>query len=506
MRILCLGNNTKDTDRQTRALATANQMQCHGLLSELDQPFDCLDYSRPGYYHTSVVDIQPGNLKKLMHEFDKIIMLDQPIEQWNHPHEFHNTFKLIKSTTTAVEFLNVATVQPADFFADLLKNNKSFCIFPFIQLHTTYDHSQLCCRSQQPVTNLKDFKDFGSDASYQIIRESMLEGKLLPSYCGECYRQESQGMLSPRLAETPEWISRLGITNLEDLTNIKKPAYYDIRPSNKCNLTCRICNPSDSHLIEKEYKKLKLVRPITVSTGVDKHQKNSFDLVEFDNIKKIMVAGGEPTIMPEFFEFLEKCIATGNTDFEINVNTNGTNLSQRLKNLVKHFKNFTWVFSIDGYDKLNYYSRYPSDWNKIVEHWHYHRSQKNPVVVNTTISIYNIDTLDVLFHWIDKEFPNTCISCNPVFTPAYLNPLLFPDRDAALQSLAQTMKTNCYKNNEILSTTIDSLYQQFENRTEPDHELLQKFFKFNNLLDQNRKIYLKDFVPNLDRYREKYIV
>lgn len=505
MRILCLGNNTEDTDLQTRALASQAQAPCHGLLSELVQPFENLDYSKDGYYHTTVVDIQPGNLKELMTHFDKVIMLDQPIDQWNHPHEFHNTIKSLNSTTTAVEFLNAKAVKPAELFEDLLKNNKSFCIFPFIQLHTTYDHTQLCCQSSKPVKNIKDQFDFNTDPDYQRIRESMLDGKMLPEYCYDCYGREKQGIVSARLSETTEWVYRLGIQNLDDLKNIKKPAFYDIRPSNKCNLLCRICNPNDSHLIEKEYKKLKLVvQPVT--TVVDKHQKDSFDLVEFDNIKKLLVAGGEPTIMSEFFAFLEKCIATGNTDFEVNVTTNGTNLSERLKKLVKQFKDFSWVFSIDGYEKLNYYSRYPSDWNKIVENWHYHRNQKNPVTVNTTISIYNIDSLDKLFGWMDQEFPNTIISCTLLFSPAYLNPMLFPDRDVVLQSLKQVTTTNCYKNNKMLSTTIDSLYQQFENRTEVDQLLLKEFFKFNDLLDQHRKIYLKDYVPNLDQYREQYSV
>ena len=509
MRILCLGNNTENTDHLTRALAKANQMQCHGLLSELDQPFDTLDYSQEGYYHTTVVDIQTGNLKQLMARFDKVIMLDQPLSQWNHPHEFHNTIKIMKSTTTAVEFLNADATKPAELFEDLLKTNKSFCIFPFIQLHTTYDHAQLCCRSAKPVTKLKDLKDFSTDPSYQRIRESMLNGELLSDYCWDCYGRESQGIVSARLSETTEWAYRLGVKTLGDLTSITKPAFYDIRPSNKCNLTCRMCNPNDSHLIEKEYKKLKLVVPIkatTATTAVDKHQRDSFDLVEFDNIKKLLVAGGEPTIMPEFFEFLEKCIDTGNTDFEVNVTTNGTNLSQRLKKLVKQFSDFSWVFSIDGYDQLNYYSRYPSDWNKIVENWHYHRSQKNPVTVNTTINIYNIDTLDVLFRWIDQEFPNTLISCTSLFSPPSLDPLLFPDRNAVLQSLERVTHTNCYKNNEMLATTIDSLYQKFEDRTEVDSVLLKEFFEFNDLLDQNRKVYLKDYVPNLDRHREQYSV
>jgi sulfatase maturation enzyme AslB (radical SAM superfamily) len=446
--------------------------------------------------------MQHGNLKQLMDSFDQVIMLDQPIEQWNHPYEFYNTIALMKTTTTRIEFLNPDAATPAEIFTELTTTNKSFCIFPFIQLHTTYDYLQLCCRSEKPVTKINDLKDFRTDPAYQRIRESMLKGEMLPEYCSRCYNFESKGIVSARQSETTEWVYRLGIKNIKDLTTIQKPAFYDLRPSNKCNLLCRSCNPQDSHLIAKEYKKLKL---IPVQATQERHQVDRFELVDFDNIKKLYVAGGEPTIMPEFFKFLEKCIATGNTEFEVNVTTNGTNLSNRLKELVKQFKDFSWVFSIDGYKDVNYYNRYPSNWDDIVENWRYHRSQKNPVTVNTTISIYNIDTLDILFQWIDKEFPNTLVNSYPAVNPAYLDPLLFPDRDAVLRSLERVMQTNCYKNFEIVSTNINSLYQEFQDRKEINEPLLKEFFKFNNILDQNREIHLKDYMPNLEKYRKNYI-
>ena len=132
MRILCLGNNTEDTDLKTRQLADKAQLPCHGLLSELDQSFDTLNYDLPGYYHTSVVDISVGNLKELMNKFDKVVMLDQPIDQWNHTNEFYNTIALMQSTGTTVEFLNQDQIAAAELFANLLKKNKSFCIVGYV--------------------------------------------------------------------------------------------------------------------------------------------------------------------------------------------------------------------------------------------------------------------------------------------------------------------------------------------------------------------------------------
>lgn len=505
-RILCLGNNSEDTDRQTRLLASQDHVPYHGLLSELDKPFSSLEYSAPGYYHSSVVDLQPANLKWLIEQFDQVIMLDQPLEHWNHPNQFVNTIRIIKSTNTVSEFKNAQQITTAEFFLDLVESNKSFCVFPFIEFYTEHNHAHLCCQSHLPVKPLDAFENFHTDTHYQAIREKMLEGTLLPEYCGHCYELEQSGRTSPRTSETLQWIYRLGINNITDLKKIQKPAYYDIRPSNKCNLTCRTCGPQDSHLIAKEYHELKIYRKTSYDVSdkdFSRHQAGTFDLVEFDNIHRLLVAGGEPTIMPEFFSFLERCIDTGHTDFEIQVTTNGTTCSDRLKTLVKNFSKFFWVFSIDGFQDLNHYIRYPSDWSSIINNWRYHLSANNTVTLNTTISIYNINTLDMLFEFVDQQFPNTYVNTVSVNTPSYLSPLLFPDRDSVLRSLERAQKTHCYKNSQVAKSNIDYYLGYFQDRSQLDLSKLKTFFEFNDMLDQNRKIYLRDHVHDLEKYRRQ---
>lgn len=506
-RVLCLGNNHEDTDQQTRKLAFESGSVCHGLLSELDRPFAQLDYSQPGWYHSTVVDLQLANLSQVMQHMDQVIMLDQPVDQWNHSHEFVNTVRAMKSTNTPIKFMNPDLVQPAEFFLDLIESNPSFCIFPFIEFYTAYNHMHLCCYSDRPVTALKDFTDFVQDPHYQRIRKSMLQGELVPEHCHSCYRLEQQGIVSPRISENLEWVYRLGLKNLEDLQKLTQPVFYDIRPSNKCNLTCRICTPEDSHLIAKEYQQLNIQRSRsahTVAIDFDRHESGTFDLVNLDHVQRLLVAGGEPTIMPEFFDFLEKCIVAGRTDFEINVTTNGTNLSQRLQDLIQHFTNFSWVFSIDGYCDLNHYTRYPADWNSIINHWRHHVDNNHVVTMNTTISIYNVDSLDKLFEFVDREFPNTYSNTVVLNSPSYLSPLLFPDSNKALQSLARVQQTYCYKNSSVVRTNIDYLHDYFKQGHVPDPAKLKEFYRFNNLLDTHRNIKLGDYVPVLESYRQQY--
>lgn len=494
-RVLCLGNNTEDTDIRTHALSETKGSVCRGLLSELEHPLFLSSYALPGYYHSSVYDMEFGKLVRLMDDFDEVVVLDQPIEEWSHPDGFYRTMQIVTKTVTPVYYVNETTRQSFDFFSSLVKSNKSFCIFPFIEMLVNYDHTTVCCRSDQPITKLQDLNNFRTDPGYQTIRKKMLAGELMPEHCSSCYKLEHQGMVSARQQETVEWAQRLDIKNLEDLTKIEKPAYYEVRASNKCNLQCRMCYPESSHLIEREYRKIGII-PNTQITR--QKYKTGFDIVDFDQTFKIYVAGGEPTVMREFYAFLQRCIEQNKTNVELLINTNGTNINPKLLSLISHFQNLQFIFSIDGHDRLNHYIRWPSLWQDIITNWTTLRSRGHKIHVNTTVSIYNIASLHHLYQFIDKNFPNTLVHCN---TAENLSPYLFPDRDLVLESLSKVQKTNCYHNDPLFANTIDGYLRYFQ--TQYVTKDLSDFFQFNDRLDNSRGVSLADYVPELDFYRNK---
>jgi uncharacterized Fe-S cluster-containing radical SAM superfamily protein len=491
-KILCLGNNTENTDLQTRQLSAAHGSMCHGLLSELDCAINSEMYCQSGYYHSSVYDVEFSRLVDLCNQFDQVIVLDQPVQQWSHPNAFYKTLELVSHICTPVEFVNPAIGQAVNTFANLVKSNKSFCIFPFIELLVNYNYTTVCCRSSEPVTYIKNLTNYKTDSNYQHIRTKMLKGEPVDQHCNACYRLENMGIISARQQETVEWANRLGIDSVDDLLTVAAPAYYEIRPSNKCNLQCRMCDPNDSHLIAREYQRLGL---IDNKSAIEKNS-TGFEIVDFTSARKIYVAGGEPTIMPEFYEFLDRCIAEGQTDVEFLINTNGTKLSERFKRQLTHFRNFHFIFSIDGYKDLNYYIRWPSSWDTIIKNLQYLKQNKHIVTVNTTVSIYNISRLHELFGFIDREFPNTLIHCQIADN---LSPFQYPNSQQVIESLTQVQSMSCYKNSLSLASSIDGYIRQFEQRIESPN--LSKFFKFNDLLDQSRSVQLVDYLPELEQYR-----
>jgi len=498
-RILCLGNNTEDTDIKTRRLAQEDSLECHGLLSDLDGQVTVDSIGKPGYYHTSVYDMEYGKLFEFAQLFEKIIVLDQPKEQYSHPDAF---FKTIQLTNQLKKFTSVILLDPSydssiNFFKDLVETNKSFCIFPFIGTNQCSNgQTTVCGRSMTPIANLSDITDFATDENYKIIRDKMLAGTLIPEHCSICYKLESQNILSARKQDTVEWANRLNLTSLGDLESIKSPAYYEIRPSNICNLQCRMCGPTSSHLIGREYKKINLISELPAT------ERSDFGIVNFTNLKKLYVAGGEPTAMPEFYDFLDRCIAENKT-FEFLVNTNATKINSRFKKQLKLLPHMQFIVSLDGVGDLNHYIRWPSVWDSIVENIKYLAKNNHKIAVNTTVSIYNVTRLYDLFKWIDDEFSGTLIHAQLASsTNDMLSALNFPNTKLVLASLLPIQQLKCYNNDELLKSFINGIIAHYQNAPATDLDKLKLFFEFNDRLDQSRNITLANYVPELAQERK----
>lgn len=488
MRVLCIGNNTEHTDQLTRSLASETDATYHYLLSEIDNiP---IEYSKEGYYHTSVFDISYGALIELGKQFDQIVILDQTVESYGHPDSYYKTIRLGKELEqfVAVIWQQKEMSLGVDFFEELVNTNKSFCIFPFIELLTNNDYTTVCCRSTNPITKVSDIVDYSTDPEYQKIRTKMLAGEKVPEHCSRCYELEDIGIRSARQQETVEWANRLNLKSLNELASIKHPIYYEVRPGNKCNLQCRMCGPESSELIDKEYVALGLIQePVKI-------KYSGFDIVDLDYVRKLYVAGGEPTAMPEFFEFIDKCILQNNK-FEFTINTNAVKFSDKFKTQLKKLPHVQFIVSIDGYSELNDYIRWPSKWANIIDNVKYLQQEGHVISFNTTVSLYNVADLYSLLSYFDIEFPGVLVHCQ--LADGISNPLIFPDTNIALEDISKIQTLNCYRNDPLLSSFVDNLIKYYNRAATLNTVALNNFKKFNQLLDKNRGVDLKNYSPKL---------
>ena len=482
MKVLCLGNNSSQTDELTKKLATVYQSINHGLFTEESILTD------DGFYHTSVYDLLPEKIVTLSKKFDRVIVLDQCIETWDHPTAFYNTVNLKKHIHN-LEFQNKKN-SSIDYWEKLVNENKSFCIFPFIELLTQNKHTTVCCRSNIKVTDLESIDDFNTDPSYHKIRKSLINGEKI-SNCTHCYKEEENGILSARQQETVEWANFLNLKSIDDLENLNGPYYYEIRPSNICNLQCRICDPGSSHLIEKEYNSLGLHDP------KQKYSYHNFDIVDISKVKKLYIAGGEPTAMPELYNFLKKCIDNKQTNFEIFINTNAQKVSNKLLDLGKHFKNLNYIVSIDGYDKANEYSRWPSKWKQTVGNIQKLINNGHQVTFNITVSLYTIFSLKDLVYFLQENFSDCLIHGQFAYN---LYPFIFNYNKDLINELKSIKNTAMYQGNNLFKSFADAVIKNAQ-ESQLDQKKLDNFFKFNDLLDRTRSVQLKDYIPQLEKLR-----
>lgn len=490
-KILCIGNNTEDTDTRARTIAAAHKLKYCGLITEIIAV-------TAGCHQTSIYDMSYGDLIEVSAHFDEIIILDQNKDTFLDEHAFYQTISLGKQLKSEynVTFLD-STYD--NIIEDELRTNKSICILPFIQSVTIDGNMQLCCLSNTPISEFDTTIKFSDDSERNFVKQQMLAGNKLNQYCSTCYALEEKEIVSQRIFETIEWSKKLNLKNITEFAIIKDPVYYEIRASNKCNLMCRMCSPKHSSLIETENETIKFFDDI-------KYRFTGFDHINIHTMEKLCVVGGEPTIMPELYIFLEDCISKKQTELPIQVITNATVLPKKFKELIKHFSNFSFIISVDGFDSINQYIRWPTNWQKMVSNIDYLVDNGHKISLHSVLSIYNITSIHLVIEFFTnryKTMPSFGVGMKEVaFKNNMLSPYIFPYADMVIQNLLKITDFGIYKNDMVLQSKIDSYLDYFTNKHTIDLKALAEFFDYNDKLDQSRGSKLVDYIPELEQCRQ----
>ena len=501
-KILCLGDNSELTDQMVSELAHQSRTRNHGLVS--DSKFKPV---ASGYYHTTVVDLIPGEIVKLADQFDAVMLLDQDPESWTDPLLYSATQHLLKrleEKNKTVLFQNNKHEKDTStsFFRSLLETNKSFCIYPWIQLLSRdNENTLLCSKSFIPFTKLNEVKDWQTDPAYSELRNKMIAGEMFPDYCDDCYKIESTGGESQRIFDTILWATKLGLNSLEDLKTITSPVYHEVRASNQCNLMCRICTPRDSNLLDREYRTLKIDAGLTAFS-----RYGGFDRVDLPSLKRLYVAGGEPSVMPQVYEFLEKCIREKTTDFEFSINTNAAKITDRFLKLCSHFSKLNITVSLDGVGLVQEYIRWPSKFDEVVRNVHRFLQEGHRVSFIDVIGIYNVPSFNELLEFQDSEFPGCPVQINFNEQPDDIQSAYnYPNNQEAVESLSRCKQTEVYYNySRGTGSIVDQLYDHYIKDPQCDVDKMKKFIEFNDKLDNSRKHRLEDYIPQVARAISPY--
>ena len=253
-------------------------------------------------------------------------------------------------------------------------------------------------------------------------RRKMINGEILKA-CSKCIDQESQGFKSMRLESNKD----RNLKNvMSDGTMSTMPHSMELHFGNVCNLKCKMCGQDYSNQIGKEilkigendkdflawvYKQSGNVNNWTNNLSVEytwfqntKTKNRLFDYIS-KNITLLTIIGGEPTVIPEFYELLEYCYTNGTLKHkEITIVTNLTNTNPKMSKWLPEMHEWRIWASLDGIGDTTEYIRFPSNFKKVTENLNYYKKLiykhgNGSITFSPAIQLLNIHQLDDMLKW-----------------------------------------------------------------------------------------------------------
>ncbi|MDX1412711.1 MAG: twitch domain-containing radical SAM protein [Candidatus Promineifilaceae bacterium] len=371
------------------------------------------------------------------------------------------------------------------------------------------------------IQDLDSLDEAWNSAFMKQVRQEMLTGQR-PQPCHQCYLAEDHGIESYRQLINERYSDELTTIRSTAAADGSAPPIvrsWEVMLGNQCNLRCRMCFPMNSRGLIVEWEEL--YEDWTPFSEQATQQFKWYQQDEFWRrfdyftryIDRLHFAGGEPFLVPEMFTFLERLIELDRApNIAVTYNTNFTVLPERLFNLWPHFRLVRLVASIDGYDEINSFIRYPADWQRIDRNLRFLNANSRRVGVsqlgfNTVVQVYNIFYLDQLFAYILDNleqfdpYPILSLLETPsCFSIQILPPELKEIAAARLQAF-QAQFSKRWPDRAIENESdqflqhIDGVIQHMMARDR--QELIPEFVRQSQFFDRNRGQKTVEVVPEL---------
>jgi radical SAM protein with 4Fe4S-binding SPASM domain len=400
----------------------------------------------------------------------------------------------------------------------LLKDSKTFCIYPWIHLHAyPTGEAYPCCHAEMGVGQIGNCRsntlaEIWNSPEQKQLRVDMLTETPNPT-CGRCYEQEESGFFSGRKSANKHHghhVARVDNTDAEGHTDQFEMTYWDLRFSNLCNLSCRSCG----HIFSSSWYKdqTELAGPAWASQNKPLNYAGRYatdlweQLIEhIDHVEQIYFAGGEPLMMEEHYLILEELERRGRFDVRLIYNTNFTQTRLKDRTVFDYWRKFGSVAvgaSLDASGPRGEYIRKGTDW-AVVE-----SNRRQMMEICPRVDFYISPTLSIMnalhlpdFHrdWVEKGLltPQD-LNVNILQDPAYLR------IDIAPVEYKQQIQSKYEQHLEWLRP-LDQLNRAtvgfesaitFMNSTD-NTQLLDTFWRKTHELDNIRREHVLDVLPEL---------
>jgi organic radical activating enzyme len=289
----------------------------------------------------------------------------------------------------------------------LLKDSKTFCIYPWIHLHAyPTGEAYPCCHAEMGVGQVGNCRtntlaEIWTDVPMQKLRADMLT-ETPNAACTRCYEQEDSGFFSGRKSANKHHGHH--VKKLEQ--NPFEMTYWDIRFSNLCNLKCRSCGHIFSSQWYQDQAKLaggNWKERNTVLNYAGRTETDMWTQLEphLDYVEQIYFAGGEPLLMEEHYQILDELVRRKRFDVRLIYNTNFTHTDLKGRSVFEYWKQFDSVAvgaSLDASGIRGEYIRKGTDW-AVVE-----QNRRDMLAICPEVDFYISPTLSIMNAWHLPDF------------------------------------------------------------------------------------------------------
>jgi sulfatase maturation enzyme AslB (radical SAM superfamily) len=413
---------------------------------------------------------------------------------------------------------------------------KTFCPSPWFHMRITNSgHYKFCRWTDKTVTdNNQSIRDVSPAVYFQKgmseIRNNMQSGICQPA-CSDCYQMEKYNKVSGRqkqllkvgidpdnfvkTALSSPWIGQFAHTSVDLL-----PQDWQIDLGNFCNSGCVFCGPEDSSKLAAEFKKLKLINKLPLPNWTDDPEsllKFIDTIKQSTTVKYLHFIGGETLITPAFKKILKELVANNiNLNASIGFTTNLHCWDQEVVDLLTNFKEVNLGVSVECFDKLNDYVRWPSkieNVNATLDRWLSIAKNNNwTIQFRTTPTWLTVGKLLTIY---DRaiEIGTSVESCNFLEKPEHLRISVLPKQyrqpivDQMKQWLKNHQSTNVSKiyntrnPNTLTAQVVQDLasYVDYLENSEYQTEMLPAAIQYLKLLESNRKNSILDYLPEYEQ-------
>lgn len=292
------------------------------------------------------------------------------------------------------------------------------CNAPFTYLGLNQHGTiQPCCINSIEIKNeYKLLKDIWFGIEFTELRNSISQNKFDYYYCNFCFEQ-CQNNISNCHADTYK--------NFKVNPN-GFPSFLKIANSNKCNLSCIMCNEvySSSHN-NNQYKF---------------NENNYYD--ELDDfipyLDTVSFSGGEPFLIKDYYKLFNS-INLHNPSIDIHITTNGTIFNEKVKLFLNNSNSFVTV-SIDSISESVYKKiRKNSNISRVLDNLKKLKNNCQSVDVNLCVTTMNVCDLFETVNYFNVN--NLQVNVNVAKYPIKYS--LFFLESKELEKICHSLKTNC---------------------------------------------------------------